>query len=298
MRKGYKAIIQLIGVTINTYGEVMYLVIKYVHEMRENKAQGNTAAAKVNRKHINEFVEKLHLRCPNPNCKCQGMMKFHSVYERGTDSYTKADLKLASDTLEIVRVQCKNCDATHALLPCDVIPYSTAAVDTVILTEVSRGKISKELEQSDVFAGKTVQGAECVDSDGNAVDIEGIRSKLVIDNGHVLIDGEPLRQDVLYKFTDSEGFKISLSTSYQWEKAIGDEDHHCFNYCVDVLRRLQFWNKAQSPSLGELCALLLTHPFNMIQEALITYHNCPFLFRLSRRTVSGFPYTGYASCTF
>ena len=70
-----------------------------------------------------EFVDKLPLY--NISCSCGhcGCLIRHAYYTR------KLKTILGTITLRILRVKCKSCGKTHAILPESIVPYSQVPVD-------------------------------------------------------------------------------------------------------------------------------------------------------------------------
>jgi transposase-like protein/ribosomal protein S27AE len=60
-------------------------------------------------------------RCPN--CGAKGKLSFHSKYTRYIISINENDIKESNVSLS--RYKCQSCGATHALLPANIIPYSS-----------------------------------------------------------------------------------------------------------------------------------------------------------------------------
>ena len=56
-----------------------------------------------------------------PKCRAKASMIRHAYYERNVISII--DEVMLFSTLKILRVKCKSCDSTHAILPGDIIPY-------------------------------------------------------------------------------------------------------------------------------------------------------------------------------
>jgi len=69
----------------------------------------------------NNFIESLNfssLRCSNSECRLRGQCKRHAYYKR------KIITEREKEEIRILRVKCTHCDATHALLPKWIVPYS------------------------------------------------------------------------------------------------------------------------------------------------------------------------------
>lgn len=75
-------------------------------------------------------------RCPNPDCRCDIFYR-HGTYQRYfvTFSDDEADISemppdtldvfntLSTQRLTILRIRCTGCGQTHAVLPCDIVPF-------------------------------------------------------------------------------------------------------------------------------------------------------------------------------
>ena len=66
------------------------------------------------------------LECSDIKCKCVGYCKIHAYYER---SLILPEEKII---LVILRVICKKCNTTHAILPSFIVPYSQVPLEVHI----------------------------------------------------------------------------------------------------------------------------------------------------------------------
>jgi len=93
-------------------------------------------------KNYNDFVNELNmfsLVCANPECGVHGDCVKHGFYVRFVKT---AEPK---QSLKVLRVRCKSCKATHALLPIFIVPYSQIIIDDQI------DIISKHLEGTNPY---------------------------------------------------------------------------------------------------------------------------------------------------
>ena len=59
--------------------------------------------------------------CPNSKCEAKSQFVRHDYYERNNISVQNK--KFNYSKIKILRVKCKSCGKTHAILPGDIIPY-------------------------------------------------------------------------------------------------------------------------------------------------------------------------------
>lgn len=73
----------------------------------------------------NIFLPSLHLIiCPNRKCNCVGKFTIHAYY------YRHFGLWETTTMLKTMRVRCKVCNTTHAIIPICIVAYSPIPVDT------------------------------------------------------------------------------------------------------------------------------------------------------------------------
>jgi len=59
--------------------------------------------------------------CPNSECEAESQFVRHGYYERNNISIKNEEINYSK--IKILRVKCKSCGKTHAILPGDIIPY-------------------------------------------------------------------------------------------------------------------------------------------------------------------------------
>ena len=71
---------------------------------------------------------------PCPACPAVGRFKMHGFYQRHAIYFE--DNEIVCELMKIKRIICESCKTTHAILPCDIIPYKaiTLLVFMYILT--------------------------------------------------------------------------------------------------------------------------------------------------------------------
>jgi hypothetical protein len=73
-----------------------------------------------------------------PKCPAVGRFKLHGsyyryvVYFRRDNCFDKSEL--VHEFFEIKRIRCISCKATHAVMPCDIIPYKLLTLLVVLIT--------------------------------------------------------------------------------------------------------------------------------------------------------------------
>lgn len=78
-------------------------------------------------KNYNYFIKhELNLFELQCSCGCKGNLVRHGYYKR------RVKTPLGTITLRILRVKCKSCGKTHAVLPANIIPYSQVPLESMI----------------------------------------------------------------------------------------------------------------------------------------------------------------------
>ena len=73
--------------------------------------------------------------CPNEKCHAVGQFNNHGYYTR---YFLELDDAAPNwQEMIIVRGKCKSCGRTHAVLPCDIIPYRSLLVPGMLLFVLS-----------------------------------------------------------------------------------------------------------------------------------------------------------------
>jgi ribosomal protein S27AE len=85
-----------------------------------------------------EMLRTWQLVCPS--CGAKNTMAYHAFYWRHLISPSMAQstesgilfTTLDEQRMRIIRVKCSSCGHTHAVLPCDVVPYRLYSVDSIM----------------------------------------------------------------------------------------------------------------------------------------------------------------------
>lgn len=83
-------------------------------------------------KKYDELINLPYLECPN--CKSNNLIR-HSKYKR--NAYYIEDNEIKHKIINIIRVKCKECKRTHALLPICIIPYKHNILDVIVKSLVN-----------------------------------------------------------------------------------------------------------------------------------------------------------------
>ena len=98
-------------------------------------------------------IDILMLTCPN--CNHSGNMVHHGSYER----FIQVDIDLRF-YLKVLRVKCKFCGKTHALMPSGIVPFSKFSIKDVInaLLMLKNGSsLTKTLNVFTLFDASTLR---------------------------------------------------------------------------------------------------------------------------------------------
>ena len=268
-------------------------------------------------KEYQERMEKLNLvfsefGCPNPSCKANGQMRIFGFYNRYVVSFCSISFDVVTVKGEILRLRCKSCNSTHAVLPEDIIPYFAPTIDTCALSVynafynpgVSECKRPKMLpinrarqKRSEESAEHVVVAKEANDSPNQTTKAQGsspwdfdIRANFSFKGLRLFANGHCVPKFTMNREASVTESPFSISTLY----AFREKFEKGWSYVTATFRFMGLWNKAGDPSIGEGIRILFVNSLTAIQKGMFLVHSIPFLFPISCRTVSEFPYTGCA----
>lgn len=77
-----------------------------------------------------------------PCCKSKGCCIIHSYYKRSIIDFSNGEI--VKHSVSIMRVICKSCGATHAILPDSIIPYNSYSIFFIleVLTDYYKNSVS------------------------------------------------------------------------------------------------------------------------------------------------------------
>ena len=302
------------------------------------------------------------IQCPNPACQACDQMRLFGFYKRYVTFLINTLFWVETMDTEIIRLQCKSCNTTHALLPLDIIPYWSPTIDSLLLTNyvyfenptkpvlrkavkmmpISRASqlaqaasttqasqpvllTSTPQASQPVMAINTTQASQPVIAASSSQVPQPVMAASVSQVSQSVTPSNPLVVGTLTPTsTGSTLFDIRKHFTFFGTCLFGDghiipkssmtrspgRDYHLFSistlyfyrmkikagwdYVVSTFRYLGVWNMADSPTLEEGIRLFFSVDLVDIQEGMFRIHGMPFLYPVSRRSMTSFPYTGCA----
>lgn len=273
---------------------------------------------------LNQYFSEFS--CPNPDCRAQHQMKVFGFYNRYVVTLKSVCFSVDEQIGEMLRLQCRSCLSTHALLPEDIIPYTAATVDTLALHVYAAienpekrfllskwpGKVKDDpvkpdrfikmmaksqapqvspLPQLSVPQGHVTSTAITATGDEPCSKFFDIRTSFKFFGPLLIGEGRLIPKIRMSRNFSQLSNRLSVSTLYDFREKLKEG----WAYVTSAFRVSGMWDQAADPTLGEGIRILFAHCLKDIQKMMFKVHGMPFLFPVScRRTGSSFPYTGCA----